>query len=149
MNMVNHGNINSVPNYIRRQEDNLTGRRNHRNLTSLEADITKRQPYKKTGRRPFGRLNQLAQLANLVLSLAQLSPSLLLLLLDKTNILKRTQTDNLKSIYGQYKIISSYPSHFPNFKRVAVGQKCMEIKFCLIFCIFKYEGDPNIQRRNP
>ena len=35
----------------RRQEKGLTGRRNHSNLTTLEADITKRRPYKKTGRR--------------------------------------------------------------------------------------------------
>ena len=34
----------------RRQEEGLTGRRNHRNLTTREADITKGQPYKKTGR---------------------------------------------------------------------------------------------------
>ena len=39
-------------NLTRRQEDGLTERRNHRNLTSLEADITKIRPYKKTGRRP-------------------------------------------------------------------------------------------------
>ena len=38
------------------EEDCLTGRRNHRNLTSLEADITKRQSYKKTGAGPYWKI---------------------------------------------------------------------------------------------
>ena len=65
----------------------------------------------------------------------------------KTNILvaKRPQTDTLRSIYGRYKIFSSYPSHFlciiaQNFKWVAVGQKCMKTQFYLIFCLFRYVG---------
>ena len=42
-------------NPARRQEEGVTERRNHRNLTLLEAEITKIQPCKKTGRRVTGR----------------------------------------------------------------------------------------------
>ena len=60
----------------RRQKEGLTGRMpsrkkafkeeglpGRRNITSLEADITKRRPYKKTERRPYWKM-ALAGIAN-------------------------------------------------------------------------------------
>ena len=39
-----------------RQDEGLTERIHHMNLTLQEDEITKRQPYKKTGRKPFWKM---------------------------------------------------------------------------------------------
>ena len=43
-------------NVTSRQDEGFTERRHHRNLSLQEDDITKRQPYKKTGRRPYWKM---------------------------------------------------------------------------------------------
>ena len=52
------------------QQDKLIGIGHQRKMTSKEDNYTRREPYKKTGRRHYRKL------ASLALSLAQLSPSL-------------------------------------------------------------------------